>query len=400
VETLSLSEAPIIYLDYHATTPLDPRVLAAMMPYFTTDFANAGSSTHEPGRAAKSAVESARERVAHCLHCDADEIVFTSGATESNNLAIRGTAERPRRKGNQVVSLATEHRAVLDPLARLSRNAIGVNLLPVETQSEARAGRVDLDRFRDALTSDTFLASVMWANNEVGVLQPIREIAEICQAQGVTMHCDATQAVGRIPIDLRQTAVDLMSFSAHKFCGPKGVGALFVRQRPKSVRLAPLLEGGGQEHGLRSGTLNVPGIMGLAAALEIAIAEMQTEQARLAGLRDRLFSLLKNAIPSLELNGPNLTSDVRLAGNLNCFFPGIAGETIMLHTPRIAVSSGSACTSVNPEPSHVLRALGRSNEDARSSLRFGLGRFTTLEEIETAARLIGETVRSFTAASS
>lgn len=387
-----MTEDSCIYLDHHATTPLDPRVLEAMMPFLTTKFANAGSTSHEPGRVTKAAVDDARERVAHCLGCDANEIIFTSGSTESNNLAIRGSAERARRKGNHVVSAQTEHPAVLDPLERLSRLGVQVSLLPVQLQSESVPGLLDVESFRAALRDDTFLASVMWANNEIGVIQPIHQIAEICQSKGVTFHCDATQAVGKLPINLRATSIELLSFSSHKFYGPKGVGALFVRRKPKPVRLAPLIEGGGQEQGLRSGTLNVPGIIGLAAALEIAIAEMEVEQARLAQLRDQLFALLKHSIPDLQLNGPPLHSAHRLKANLNLHFPGVAGETIMLHTPRIAVSSGSACTSVNPEPSHVLLALGRSAEEAQSSLRIGLGRFTTAEEVARAAQLLCNSV--------
>jgi cysteine desulfurase len=389
-----LSDAPIIYLDHHATTQLDPRVLNAMMPFLTSSFANAGSSTHELGRAAGQAVERARERVAHCIGCSPDEIVFTSGATESNNLALRGTAERPRRKGNHIVSVATEHPAVLDPLSRLKRLGAEVTLLTVQSQYQATPGLIDLDQWEGSLRDDTFLASMMWANNEIGVVQPIARIAEMCQASGITFHCDATQAVGRLSIDLNAIPIDLLSFSAHKFYGPKGVGALFVRKRPKVVRLSPLLEGGGQEHGLRSGTLNVPGIVGLAAALELAVTEMHAEQVRLASLRDHLYAMLKTAIPEVMLNGPALAADVRLTANLNCCFAGIAGETIMLHTPRVAVSSGSACTSVHPEPSHVLLGLGRSVEEARSSLRFGLGRFTTNEDVETAASLIAASVQA------
>ncbi len=389
---MSLTEATSIYLDHHATTPLDPRVLAVMMPYLTTKFANAGSSSHEPGRVVKAAVDDARERVAHCLNCDANEIVFTSGSTESNNLAIRGSAERSRRKGNHVVSVLTEHPAVLDPLERLVRVGVEVSLLPTQLQSDATPGQLDPEVFRSAVRDDTFLASVMWANNEIGVIQPISQIAEICHSKGVTFHCDATQAVGKLPMNLRATPIELLSFSAHKFYGPKGVGVLFVRRKPKPVRLAPLVEGGGQEQGLRSGTLNVSGIIGLATALEIAVNEMETEQARLSALRDQLFTLLRSAIPDLQLNGPPLDAPKRLAANINIHFPGVGGETIMMHTPRVAVSSGSACTSVNPEPSHVLLALGRSAEEAQSSLRFGLGRFTTSEEIRLGAELISKTV--------
>lgn len=394
-----MNDASVIYLDHHATTPLDPRVLDAMMPYLTTHFANAGSVSHELGRAAKAAVDDARQRVAQCLNCDANEIVFTSGSTESNNLAIRGSAERSRRKGAHVVGVSTEHPSVLDPLERFTRVGIDVTLLPIQSQQDASPGEIDLDRFRSSLTGETFLATVMWANNEIGVIQPIAEIAELCQSRGVTFHCDATQAVGKLPIDLRATPIDLLSFSAHKFYGPKGVGALFVRRKPKPVRLAPLVEGGGQEQGLRSGTLNVPGIIGLAAALEIAVTEMQTEQARLAKLSNHLFAAIKSKLPEVELNGPALVADKRLSANINIHFPGVGGETIMLHTPQLAISSGSACTSVNPEPSHVLIALGRSAEEAQSSLRFGLGRSTTLQEIEMAAELIARTVQSLRTAS-
>jgi cysteine desulfurase len=395
-----MNDAATIYLDHHATTPLDPRVLEAMLPYLTTHFANAGSASHEPGRTAKAAVDDARDRVAHCLGCDANEIVFTSGSTESNNLAIRGSAERARRKGNHVLSVVSEHPSVLDPLERLAGIGMEVTLLPVASQRDDAPGEIALDRFRDSLASETFLASVMWANNEIGALQPIAEIADLCQSRGVTLHCDATQAVGKMPINLRATGIDLLSLSAHKFYGPKGVGALFVRRRPKPVRLAPLVEGGGQEQGLRSGTLNVPGIVGLAKALEIAVTEMESEQARLARLREQLFAALKSSIPDIELNGPPLRVDERLAGNLNLHFPGVAGETIMLHTPQVAVSSGSACTSVNPEPSHVLLALGRSSEEAQCSLRFGLGRFTTEAEVDAAAKLIAGTVNSLRSAAS
>lgn len=394
-----MNDASVIYLDHHATTPLDPRVLEVMMPYMTTHFANAGSASHELGRAAKAAVDDARQRVAQCLNCDSNEIVFTSGSTESNNLALRGSAERSRRKGNHAVGVSTEHPSVLDPLERFTRVGIDVTLLPIQLQQDPAPGEIDLDAFRAALTGETFLATVMWANNEIGVIQPIAEFAALCQSRGVTFHCDATQAAGKLPINLRATPIDLLSFSAHKFYGPKGVGALFVRRKPKPVRLAPLVEGGGQEQGLRSGTLNVPGIVGLATALEIAVAEMQTEQARLAKLSNHLFAAIKSKLPQVELNGPALDAGKRLAANINIHFPGVGGETIMLHTPQLAISSGSACTSVNPEPSHVLIALGRSAEEAQSSLRFGLGRFTTVQEVELAAELIAETVNALKTAS-
>jgi cysteine desulfurase len=370
-----------VYLDNHATTRVDPRVVDAMLPFFSAHYGNAGS-THVLGRTCREAVEQARAAVAHAIQAQPREIVFTSGATESNNLVIRGLAERRRGK-DHIVSAQTEHQAVLDPLARLARSGVRITKLPVAQAGRRDAGRIDVNQLAEALTDDTFLVTIMLANNEIGVVQPLAEIGALCQARGVFLHCDATQAVGRMPVDVRALGVDLLTFSAHKFYGPKGVGALYVRREGRAVRLASQIDGGGQEGGARSGTLNVPGIVGLARALELCSDDMEAEQPRLAALRDRLFAGLRQTIPDVGLNGPILTDrQLRLAANLNCHFPRVDGEALMLHTPDVACSSGSACTSASPEPSHVLRALGLTADTVRSSLRFGVGRFTTDEEID------------------
>jgi cysteine desulfurase len=384
----------LIYLDNHATTRVDPRVVEAMLPFFDERYGNAGSASHAYGWEARDAVDAARESIAAGINAAANEIVFTSGATESNNLAIRGIAERSRRRGNHLVSVATEHKAVLDPLARLARRGFEVTLLPVAPYTDALAGRIDPQQLADAIRPDTCLVSIMLANNEIGVLQPIADIAALCRARGVLLHCDATQAVGRVPVDVTALGVDLLSFSAHKIYGPKGMGALYVRRTAPPVRLEVQIDGGGQEHGLRSGTLNVPGIVGFATALELCIAEQAAEAERLARLRDRLFQELSARVDGVSLNGPALHKPaLRLPNNLNCTFAGVDGEALMLKMATIAVSSGSACTSVNPEPSHVLRALGRSEDDARSSLRFGLGRFNSDQDIQMAAEAVERGVR-------
>jgi cysteine desulfurase len=372
-----------VYLDYHATTPLDPRVLEAMLPFFTERFGNAGSTSHAFGWEAKDAVDAARESIAAALQASSREIVFTSGATESNNLALRGVCERPRLRGKHLISVATEHRAVLDPLARLARRGFEVSLLPVRPHGAADAGRLDLDQLSDAIRPDTVLVSVMLANNEIGTLQPLAEIGRICKEKGVLLHSDATQAVGKLPVDVQALQVDLLSFTAHKICGPKGIGGLYVRRRDPAVRLEPQIDGGRQEGGLRSGTLNVPGIVGLARALELCLQELTVEPARLRALRERLYQGLQHTVPGVGLNGPALEDPaLRLPGNLNCRFAGLDGEALMLSMRELAVSSGSACSSAEPEPSHVLRALGLGDEESRSSLRFGLGRFTTAEDVE------------------
>lgn len=383
-----------VYLDNHATTQVDPRVVSAMLPYFTRVYGNSGSSGHAFGWEARDAVEAAREVVAGAIHAPPRSIVFTSGATESNNLAIRGVAERHRRRGNHLVSVATEHKSVLDPLARLARRGFEVTLVGVQTDGHRDAGRTRLDELATAIRDDTLLVSVMLANNEIGAVAPLREIAALCESRGVLLHCDATQAVGKFPVDVTELGIDLLSLSAHKLHGPKGVGALYVRRGDKPVRLEPLLDGGGQEGGLRSGTLNVPGIVGLAAAIGLCQGEGTAESARLRQLRDRLFAELTNQIDGVALNGPALDDHaLRLPGNLNCSFGGVDGEALMMNMRDVAVSSGSACTSTNPEPSHVLRALGLDLDRVRSSLRFGLGRFNTADEIAFAVSSIAETVR-------
>jgi cysteine desulfurase len=381
-------------MDNHATTRVDPRVVEAMLPYFSEQFGNAGSVSHSFGDDARDAVGAARESIARGLGAQAREIVFTSGATESNNLALKGLAERGRRKGNHLVSVDTEHRAVLDPLERLGRRGYEVTLLEVTPHGHERAGMLDSQRVADALRDDTILVSVMLANNEIGVIQPLAEIAEICHRRGVPIHCDATQAVGKLPLDVVTIEIDLMSFSAHKIYGPKGVGALFVRRRSPPLRLQSQVDGGGQEGGLRSGTLNVPGIVGFARALELCLDELPSECVRLQQLRDRLHAGLAAALDGVLLNGPSTQiPGLRLPGNLNLSFAGVDGEALMMSMKHLAVSSGSACTSADPEPSHVLRALGTTDDLTRASLRFGLGRFNTAEEVDFAISCVCESVR-------
>jgi cysteine desulfurase len=429
-----MSDAPI-YLDNHATTRVDPRVVEAMLPYFSEIYGNAASTGHSFGWEAKEAVDTARETIAAAIGASAREIVFTSGATESNNLAIRGVAERHNRRGNRMLTVQTEHRAVLDPIERLGRRGFDVLQLGVEQAGSATAGLLDLDVLRQALTDDTLLVSVMLANNEIGVIQPLAEIAAICHKRGALVHCDATQAVGKMPVDVAALGVDLMSFSSHKIYGPKGVGALYVRRSSPQVRLEPQIAGGGHEGGLRSGTLNVPGIVGFARALALCLDELLREPARLAALRNRLYEGIVSELDGVTLNGPELglglggwglgvgedkegektpinhvqapvsasrpatpnpqapTPTRRLPGNLNLSFAYVDGEALLMNMGRVAVSSGSACTSANPEPSHVLRALGLSDEATRSSLRFGLGRFNTPDDIETAIAAVTQVVR-------
>ena len=384
---------PPIYLDNHATTRVDPRVVEAMLPYFGEEYGNPASTSHAFGWQAKEAVDQAREQIALGIGASPREIVFTSGATESNNLAIRGVCERKNRRGNHLVTVRTEHKAVLDPIDRLSRRGFEVTILDVEPASSERAGGLDLNALAEALRDDTLLVSVMLANNEIGVLQPIAEIAALCKQRGALLHCDATQAVGRMPVDVGALGVDLMSFTAHKIYGPKGVGALWVRRSSPQVRLEPQIAGGGHEGGFRSGTLNVPGIVGFAKALELCLGEMTTEQHRLRALRDLLYTGLCQALDGVSLNGPALDPSLRLAGNLNVSFDYVDGEALLMNLKDVAVSSGSACTSANPEPSHVLRALGLPDDAVRSSLRFGLGRFNTAEDIERTIPLVAGVVK-------
>jgi cysteine desulfurase len=380
-------------MDNHATTRVDPRVLDAMLPYFSETYGNAGSTNHSFGWEARDAVEAAREKVAAALGASPREIVLTSGATESNNLAIFGLAERPRRKGNHIVSVVTEHKAVLDPLAHLAEKGFEVTVLPVEPNGSSHAGLIDADAVASAIRDDTLLVSVMLANNEIGAIQPIAQIGRVCKQRGVLFHCDATQGVGKLPVNVEELNVDLLSLSAHKFYGPKGVGALYVRRRNPIVRLEPRIFGGGQERGFRSGTLNVPGIVGLGRAIEIAVEEMETEAARLIALRRRLYDGLIHALDDVSLNGPPLAAaGLRLAGNLNLAFAYVQGEALLLEMKELALSSGAACTSVNPEPSHVLRALGLDDDLTKASLRFGLGRFNTEEEVDFAVERVADAV--------
>ncbi len=377
------SAETVIYMDNHATTRLDPRVLEAMLPYFTEIYGNAASTTHVYGWQAKEAVDAARETIAAAIGASAREIYFTSGATESNNLAIRGLAERTPADCHRVVSVCTEHPSVLDPIEKLGQKGWETILLPVIQAPHDRAGLIELDQLAAALRSKTALVSVMLANNEIGAIQPIEEIARISHEAGAVVHTDATQAIGKIPVNVDALGVDLMSFTAHKLYGPKGIGALYVRRRSPPIRIEPLIYGGGHERGLRSGTLNVAGIVGFARAIELAHQDLANESVRLRNLRDQLYQGLQAAIPNIALNGPALNPpNQRIPGNLNLSFPGVDGETLLLALKDVvALSSGSACSSANPEPSHVLRALGLSDQIARTSIRFGLGRFNTSEDV-------------------
>ena len=383
-----------VYMDNHATTRVDPRVLEAMLPFFSDCYGNPGSTGHVFGWEAQEAVDHARQSMAGLIGASEREVIFTSGATESTNLAIRGVMDRNRRKGNHVVSVTTEHRAVLDPLQRIGRRDGQVTLLkPSQVDSEC-AGWVDPQQVADAICDETALVSVMLANNEIGVLQPLAEIAEVCRENNVLFHTDATQALGRVPVDVEALGVDLLSGSAHKFYGPKGCGLLYVRRSPRLTRLEALIEGGGQEYGLRSGTLNPAGIVGMSKALELACEELPEETARLAILRDRLFAGFQANLSDVQLNGPPLANrEHRLSQNLNCSFQGVDGEALLMSMKELAVSSGSACTSADPEPSHVLRAIGVSDDLTRASLRFGLGRFSTAAEVEFAIETVCQAVQ-------
>jgi cysteine desulfurase len=363
-----------IYMDNHATTPVDPRVLEAMLPYYSTEFGNAASRSHVFGWKAEEAVEQARAQVAALIGAGPKEIVFTSGATESDNLACKGVAEFYRDKGDHIVTVQTEHKAVLDACKRLERSGFRVSYLPVD-----RDGLVTPEQVGAAIEEKTILVSVMAANNEIGVVQPIAEIGRVCRGRGVLLHTDAVQAVGKVPFDVEQMCVDLASLSGHKLYGPKGVGALYVRRSKPRVRIAPLIDGGGHERGMRSGTLNVPAIVGMGKAFEIARQEMARESARILALREKLHHALAARIPEVYVNG---SLEHRLPGNLNISFAYVEGESLLMGLRDVAVSSGSACTSASLEPSYVLRALGVGDELAHSSIRFGLGRFNTEEEVD------------------
>ncbi|MGA9977036.1 MAG: aminotransferase class V-fold PLP-dependent enzyme [Candidatus Sulfotelmatobacter sp.] len=396
-------------MDNHATTPLDPRVLEEMLPYFVENFGNAASRNHSFGWAAEKAVETARERIAKLVGASTKEIIFTSGATESDNLAIKGVAEMYREKGNHIITAVTEHKAVLDTCKHLEKYGYRVTYLPVQ-----KDGLVNLDGLKRALdgktidnqTTDdktvdnrtidnkavdnrTILVTIMSANNEIGVLQPIEEIGRLCRERGVIFHTDAAQSIGKMPINVDKQNIDLMSIAGHKVYGPKGVGALYVRSKNPRVQLSALIDGGGHERGLRSGTLNVPGIVGLGKACAIAQEEMLKESCHLAGKRNRLRDRILGRLDEAYING---SMDHRLPGNLNLSFAGVDGEALMMSLNDIAVSSGSACTTAALEPSHVLRAIGISDDLAQRSIRFGIGRFNTDAEIDYVADRIVETV--------
>ena len=374
-----------IYMDYHATTPVDPRVVDAMLPYFSEHFGNAASRNHAFGWEAEEAVETARRQVADLIGANPKEIIFTSGATESNNLAIKGVAEMYREKGNHVITCVTEHKAVIDTCKKLEKQGGRVTYLPVQ-----KDGRIDLDDLRGAITDKTILITIMAANNEIGVLQPIAEIGAIAKEKGILFHTDAVQAVGKVPFNVNDSKVDLVSMSGHKIYGPKGVGALYVRRRNPRVLLAEQISGGGHERGMRSGTLNVPGIVGLGKAAAIAQADMATESERLRMLRDRLNKKLHASLDELYING---SMEHRLPHNLNVSFAYVEGESLLMGINDVAVSSGSACTSASLEPSYVLKALGAGDDLAHSSIRFGLGRWTTEEEVDYVVEKLTTVVR-------
>jgi len=363
-----------IYFDNHATTQVDPRVLEAMLPYFTGKFGNAASRNHSFGWAGEEAVENARTQVASLIGASPKEIIFTSGATESDNLMIKGVASMYKEKGNHIITQAIEHKAVLDTCKRLEKEGFEVTYLPVQ-----RDGRVDPEDVRKAITPKTILITIMYANNEIGVINPISEIGKIAREHGIFFAVDGVQAVGKIPVDVQKDNIDLLAISAHKIYGPKGVGALYVRRRNPRVQLAAIIDGGGHERGMRSGTLNVPGIVGLGAACEIAQKEMPEEAERLRKLRDRLRAGLESKLDEIFING---SMEHRLPNNLNMSFAYVEGESLLMGINDIAVSSGSACTSATLEPSYVLKALGVGEDLAHTSIRFGLGRFNTDEEVD------------------
>lgn len=375
-----------LYLDYHATTPVDPRVLEAMIPYFSDRFGNPASRQHAWGWEAEKAVDAARAQVAALINASPQEIIFTGGATESNNLALRGMADRLRDRGTRIVTIATEHKSVLDTCLGLGRQGFDVGVVDVTPE-----GDVDLNAFRTALTPGTTLVSVMAANNEIGTLQPLGELARLAHEAGALLHTDAAQGAGKVPIDVRAMEIDLLSLTGHKFYGPKGCGALFVRKTKPRLLPAPLVEGGGQEQGVRSGTLNVPGIVGLGKAAEICRLEMAEESARLAGLRNRLLEQLQSGLDGVRVNG---TLERRLPHNLHVSFDGIEGEALLMALGDLAVSTGSACSSGSHAPSHVLKAIGALGERAGASIRFGLGRTTTQEDVDFAAQRVVTVVTS------
>ncbi|KJV59219.1 cysteine desulfurase IscS [Rickettsia felis str. Pedreira] len=368
-----------IYMDYQATTPLDPRVMEAMLPYFTTKFGNPHSRSHSFGWEAENAVEEARSRVARLIGADTKEIIFTSGATESNNLAIKGIAKFYGNKKNHIITVVSEHKCVLDACRHLEQEGIKITYLPIKPN-----GIIDLETLKNAITDQTMLVSVMAVNNEIGVVQPLKEIGKICRERGVFFHSDIAQGFGKIPIDVNEFNIDLASISGHKIYGPKGIGALYVRKKPR-VRVTPLINGGGQERGMRSGTLPTPLIVGLGMAAEIAYSVMEKDTKHVNYLFDRFLNNIHNRISEVYLNGDK---NQRYKGNINLSFAGVEGESIILAIKDLAVSSGSACTSASLEPSYVLRSMGIGEELAHTSIRFGIGRFTTEQEVDYAVDLI------------
>jgi cysteine desulfurase len=380
-----------VYMDSHATTPVDERVLAAMLPYFTEKFGNPASRQHAYGWAAEEGVEGARAAIAKHLGAEPREVVFTAGASESNNLLLKGIAEALRPEGNHIVTAQTEHKSVLETCRRLEKQGFRITYLPVDHD-----GFLLVEDLAAAITKETILVSVMHANNEVGTLQPMENIGRLCAERGVIFHSDATQAVGKVPVRMKDLGIDALSCSAHKLYGPKGVGALVLRQGKRKVRILPQIEGGGQERGLRSGTLNVPGIVGFGAAVEIAVSSMPEESTRLAGLRDMMLAAFESEIGGVALNGPRAS---RLPQNLNVSFLGVEDTTLMMSMKDIAVSSGSACSSVDPQPSHVLKALRLPEQRVHSALRFGLSRSTTEDEVRYVIARVKETVAKLRAQS-
>ena len=374
-----------IYLDNHATTQVDPRVLEAMLPYFSEKFGNAASRSHQFGWEAEQAVEAAREQIAKLIGASAKEITFTSGATESDNLAIKGVAEACRDKGSHIITVATEHKAVLDSCKHLEKQGYRVTYLSVSSD-----GLLSLEDLKAVFTNKTILITAMYANNEVGVLQPIAEIGKLCRERGVLFHCDAVQAIGKVPVDVNRDGIDLMSITAHKLYGPKGAGALYLRSKNPRVQAAAQIDGGGHEHGMRSGTLNVPGIVGLGKACELAMQEMPEESRRIAALRDRLEHQLEENLEDVHING---SMEHRLPGNLSIRFDGVDSESLLMGINDIAVSTGAACTAAKIEPSYVLKAIGLTDDQANSTLRFGIGRFNTEAEIDYAAERVIDTVK-------
>jgi cysteine desulfurase len=380
---MSMVQLPI-FMDNNSTTRCDPRVVEAMLPFFTEKYGNAASRNHAFGWEAEEAVENARDQVGALIGCSGKEIIFTSGATESNNLAIKGVASMYRKKGNHIITTVTEHKAILDPCKRLERDGFEVTYLPVDTY-----GQVSAEQVAAALTDKTILVSVMAANNEIGTVQPLKAIGKLCKEKGVLFHSDAVQAVGKIPVNVEEMGIDLLSLTAHKFYGPKGSGALYVRRKNPRVRLDAIMDGGGHERGMRSGTLAVPGIVGLGKAAELANKERESEAVRLLALRQRLNDAITRELEDVQLNGQPTE---RLPGNLNLSFAFVEGESMMMGIRDVAVSSGSACTSASLEPSYVLRAIGVGDDLAHSSIRFGLGRFNTEAEVDHVAKQVVQAV--------